>query len=124
MTNDKTPVQIVSLPEVLAGSVGPGPIWTNTSADLNVNLISFSAGQGVPEHRNDEVDVLIVAIQGEGVVEIDGVSQDMRAGEMCLVPKGASRSIRSGPASFAYITCHRRRAGLWPADDTSHSSAS
>jgi quercetin dioxygenase-like cupin family protein len=108
---------VITLTDVLASSSGPGPVWTRTSADLNVNLISFAAGQGVPEHVNDEVDVLLVAVEGEGVVEVEGVSRSLRAGEICLVPKGVSRSIRSGSDRFAYLTCHRRRAALWPVDE-------
>jgi quercetin dioxygenase-like cupin family protein len=116
MTNPETPPEIVTLAEVLNASSGPGPAWTKTSADLNVNLISFAAGQGVPAHVNAEVDVLLVAVRGEGLLEVDGVSRPFRAGDLCLVPKGATRAVRCEVGSLAYLTCHRRRGGLWPAD--------
>lgn len=107
--------EIIDLLECLQDASGAGPVWSQSSADLNVNLLHFDAGQGVPSHRNDEVDVLIVGIAGEGVLEIDGVGQPLHPGDACIIPKGALRSIRSGGSSVAYLTCHRRRTGLWPA---------
>jgi mannose-6-phosphate isomerase-like protein (cupin superfamily) len=105
---------IVTFADLLAATAGPGPLWTQSSADLNVNLITFDAGQGVPPHANHEVDVLIVVVAGDGFLEVDQVSRPIRAGQACLVPKGATRALRSGGGPFAYLTCHRRRAGLWP----------
>jgi len=106
---------IVEVAALLAAAEGPGPVWSATTVDLNVNLIAFDAGQGVPPHVNDEVDVLILAVSGEGVVEVDGVAHRLGAGHLCLIPKGASRSIRALGGRFAYVTCHRRRGGLMPA---------
>ena len=106
--------RIVTLAGVLAEVSGPGPVWTHTSRDLNVNLLSFEAGQGVPDHVNDEVDVLIVVVAGEGVLAIDGTEHPIAAGQLCVIPKGARRSLHSGDGPFAYLTCHRRRGGLWP----------
>ena len=105
---------IITLSEVLTATAGPGPVWTQSSRDLNVNLLSFAAGQGVPHHINDEVDVLIVVVEGAGVLELDGVAHPLRAGQVCLVPAGAMRALWSSSGAFAYLTCHRRRGGLWP----------
>ena len=107
--------EILTPAEVLARVLGPGPVWTRSSADLNVNLLSFDRGQGVPAHVNDEVDVLLVIVSGAGVLEIDGAVHPIRAGQVCLIPKGAERAIRSAGGLFAYLTCHRRRGGLMPA---------
>lgn len=115
MTEDADEPQIVTPAELLSGVEGPGPVWTHTSADLNVNLVTFDRGQGVPAHVNAEVDVLLVIVAGEGIVELDGVAHPIRAGQLCLVPKGVERSIRSSGGPLAYLTCHRRRGGLWPA---------
>ena len=105
---------ITTLTEVLAASSGPGPVWTRSSIDLNVNLLAFDAGQGVPRHVNDEVDVLIVVVAGMGVLELDGIAHPVAAGQVCLVPKGVARALGSVGGPFAYLTCHRRRGGLWP----------
>jgi quercetin dioxygenase-like cupin family protein len=106
--------EIVDLVAQLAMASGNGPVWTHTSEDLNVNLLYFDSGQDVPPHVNDEVDVLIVALDGEGRLELNGTVRVLRQGQACLIPKGASRASKSGGGPFAYLTCHRRRAGLWP----------
>jgi quercetin dioxygenase-like cupin family protein len=114
VTEERSGPEIVTPADVLAMSSGPGPVWTLTSDDLNVNLLWFRAGGGVPSHVNNEVDVLVIVVAGEGMIEIDGAGQTIRAGQVCLIPKGAIRGIRSGSGEFAYLTAHRRRRALWP----------
>jgi quercetin dioxygenase-like cupin family protein len=106
--------EILTPADMLSRESGPGPVWTRSSADLNVNLLSFDQGQGVPAHVNDEVDVLLVVVAGEGVLELSDTPRPLRAGQVCLIPKGVTRAIRSAGGPFAYLTCHRRRAGLMP----------
>lgn len=107
---------IVTLAEQLAAAAdSDGPVYSLTSADLNVNLVRFDGGRGVPAHVNDALDVLLVAVSGAGLVEIDGETRPFVAGQLCLVPAGARRAIRSAGGPFAYLTCHRRRPGLMPA---------
>jgi quercetin dioxygenase-like cupin family protein len=93
---------------------GNGPVWTQASTDLNVNLVRFDRGDGVPSHVNDQLDVLIVAVVGEGLVAIDGESHPIAAGQACIIPKGCTRSIQSSGGQFAYLTCHQSRGLLWP----------
>ena len=108
------PVPVVDL-AALAQAPGAGqPMWACASADLNANLIVLDGEAGIPAHANAEVDVLIVGIAGEGTVEVDGAAHRLAAGTAILIPKGANRSIRCGGQRLAYLTCHRRRAGLWP----------
>lgn len=96
-------------------SEGPdGVRWSTAADELNVNLLIYDNGQGIEAHRNYEVEVLIVALMGEGVIEIDGESRPFRTGEACVIPKGAERALRSGGGPFGYLTCHRRREGLSP----------
>jgi mannose-6-phosphate isomerase-like protein (cupin superfamily) len=115
MTNEIDRPAIVTPAELLSRVEGPGPVWAQTSADLNVNLVTFDRGQGVPAHVNAEVDVLFVIVAGEGVINLNGEEHPVRAGQLCLVPKGVERAIRSSGGPLAYLTCHRRRGGLWPA---------
>jgi quercetin dioxygenase-like cupin family protein len=91
-----------------------GAAWTHQSEDLDVNLLVFASGQGVAEHINTEVDVLLVGIAGEGVVTVDGTRQILSAGHAMVITRGATRGIQSQSDPFAYLTCHRRRGGLWP----------
>ncbi|MEZ4523460.1 MAG: hypothetical protein R3A46_17730 [Thermomicrobiales bacterium] len=88
--------------------------WNASSQDLNVNLIVLHAGERVDAHRNDEVDVLIVGIEGSGEISVDASAFRITPGTAVVVPRGASRSIRAAESRFAYLTCHRRRKELWP----------
>lgn len=95
--------------------LGPIPLWTEQSADLHINLPSFEAGTGVAEHVNTELDVLLVGVAGEGVVAIDAVAHTLRPGYAVLIPTGTQRAIQNrGNVPFSYLSCHCRRALLWP----------
>lgn len=87
---------------------------TLDSADLNINLLVLDAAETIAEHVNSEVDVLIVAIAGQGEVTVDAEPYPLVAGQALVIAKGARRSIRPVSDRFAYLTCHRTRAGLWP----------
>ncbi len=90
-----------------------GTIWKLTeSEDLNANLVGFSVGSGVEEHLNDEVDVLILSISGEGKVVVEGKDHALSTGALVFVPKGARRSILSTSEHFAYLSIHRKRRGV------------
>jgi mannose-6-phosphate isomerase-like protein (cupin superfamily) len=106
--------QMVDLAALARSATASGAIWTQQSQDLNVNLLVFTSGEGVAEHMNAEVDVLLIGIAGTGAVTIDGTRQILSAGHAMVIPKGARRSTKGMSASFAYLTCHRRRTGLRP----------
>jgi quercetin dioxygenase-like cupin family protein len=99
-----------------------GPAWSLVSEDLNLNLVRFTAGDGVDEHINNEVDVVGIVVAGAGIVTIEGKNERVSAGQLFFVPKGMRRSMRAvetveGSESgedFVYLTCHRRRMGLMP----------
>jgi mannose-6-phosphate isomerase-like protein (cupin superfamily) len=90
------------------------PVWSDVTEDLNLNLVVLRAGDTVETHTNREVDVLLVVVEGEGEVTVGPSKVRVRAGQGLVVPKGVSRSIVGVTDHFGYITCHKRRAGLWP----------
>ncbi len=100
--------------EILASTEGrTGVVWSmQESTDLNVNLVRFTEGEGVGDHINDEVDVLLVGVTGSGEVRINDSMHQLSSGTLVLVPKGARRSTRGISASFAYLTVHQRRGPL------------
>jgi quercetin dioxygenase-like cupin family protein len=106
--------RVLDLAAVARSDTARGPAATLRSEDLDVNLLVFGAGEGVAEHANAEVDVLLVGIAGEGVVTVDGRTHALRAGQAVLVPKGTRRGTLATTDRFSYLTCHRRRGGLWP----------
>jgi quercetin dioxygenase-like cupin family protein len=101
------------LRSLAVGSRGSsGTVWTlEGSEDLNANLVRFPAGWGVEEHVNEDVDVVLVGVSGEGSVAVDGEEYEMRPGNLVFAPKGSRRSITSVSDDFAYLSVHRRRSG-------------
>ena len=107
-------IDLASLANQASTGSSAGAVWSLASADLNLNLLHFAAGDGVEAHSNREVDVIGLVIAGEGLLELDDRQERLRPGLLFFIPKGARRAIRSSSADFAYLSCHRRRAGLMP----------
>ncbi|MFN8592189.1 MAG: hypothetical protein U0031_12085 [Thermomicrobiales bacterium] len=105
---------VIDLVSRVNDATNAGAAWSMTSDDLNVNLLVFSAGEGVAEHVNAEVDVLVVGIQGDGIISVEGIPRVLRAQQALLIPRGARRKTQGITERFAYLTCHRRRSGLRP----------
>lgn len=107
-------IDLAALADEASAAGKAGALWSVSTADLNANVLRFAAGDGVPEHVNNEVDVLLVVVGGEGAVTLDGHELRVRAGQLMLVPKGARRAIRALGEELVYVTAHRRRMGLMP----------
>ena len=103
-------------PVDLLGPEGTGPLWGTESEDLNATLLVWQAGHVVAEHVNAELDVLLVALEGDAVVTVDAEERRLAAGQALLVPKGAARGIRAGAGGVRYLSVHRRRGPLQIAD--------
>jgi quercetin dioxygenase-like cupin family protein len=91
---------------------GRGPVWGTASDDLNATVLAWPAGSGTPEDVNEERDVLVVVLEGNGTLELDGAAEAMSAGDGLIVPKGARRRITAGSDGIRYLTSHRKRGGL------------
>ena len=91
-----------------------GPQWGTASDDLNVTLLSWEKGQGVGAHVNNDLDVVMVVVSGEGKVTIEGEEFELQPGRAVVVPKGANREIECYSERLTYFSIHRRRAGLMP----------
>src|SRR5437764_776819 len=88
--------QSLDLDRAEAGD-GSGVMWClERSGDLDVNLVVLVAGDVVAEHVNDEVDVVIVVLDGEGSVVVDGTTHSLRRHLLVLIPRGATRAISGG----------------------------
>ena len=111
MTNSRETLDVRQLLDQMGAQHLLGSL---ASSDLNVNLVTFTGEDGIEEHTNNEVDVLVVAMHGTGVLTIDGEETRLETGHAVIIPKGSARSIRANGERFAYLTCHRRRQGLMP----------
>lgn len=89
-----------------------GAQWGCASDDLNLTLLAWPYGHLVAPHVNNEVDVVFLAISGEGEVTVDEETFTLVPGEVLLIPKGTERSVRSTSECFSYLSLHRRRGGL------------
>ena len=96
----------------LLSSSGTGPLWGMASTDLNATLLAWRPGHEVPEHVNEELDVLVIVLSGNGTAIIDGESHDLAAGNAILVPRGTRRQITAGDLGLRYLSVHRRRGPL------------
>jgi quercetin dioxygenase-like cupin family protein len=96
----------------LFAPAGSGPLWGAETEDLNATLLSWPAGHGPPEHVNSERDVILIVLEGEATVTLNGESHTIRAGDTIVVEKGRSRSIAAGPEGVRYLSIHRRRGPL------------
>jgi mannose-6-phosphate isomerase-like protein (cupin superfamily) len=91
-----------------------GPIAGGECEDLDYTLLHWLTGGGVEEHVNDEVDVMMIVLQGNGVVVVEGVAQPVTSGKALVLPKGSRRQIRSSSDDFRYLNVHKRRRRLMP----------
>lgn len=115
MTTEKQPTfELLDLAAAIAAG-GSGAILGRETEDLDLNLVRFAGGAGVGAHVNREVDVVVVALSGAGVVRIGDEDVPLVAGNALLIPKNTERAIRSQDnGEFAYLSIHRRRARLMP----------
>src|SRR3712207_3271088 len=82
--------------EALSGMArSNGPQWGCASDDLNLTLLSWNAQGQVASHINNEVDVVLIGVEGTGQVLVDGTSYSLQPGQALLIVKGAERAIQS-----------------------------
>lgn len=100
----------IAVPADAADRGGVG--WAFAGEDLNVNVVVLGPGGGIAEHRNAEVDVLVVTLAGSGTLTVDRAVHQLRSGAVAHVPKGTRRRVDAGGEGLRYLTVHRRRPGL------------
>jgi quercetin dioxygenase-like cupin family protein len=101
----------VTIVELLGGP-GRGPVWGDATDDLNLTLLAWSEGEGVAEHVNSELDVVVVVVDGAGEIVLDGIRHEIHAGQAVVIPRGTRRGLTAGPGGIRYLSVHRRRGGL------------
>nr|WP_083778661.1 cupin domain-containing protein [Oscillochloris trichoides] len=109
-----SPELVMNIEEVLHKVQHDGPATSINSEQLNVNLLHLSQGASIPQHINDELDVLFVVIQGTCKLFVDNQTTVLRTGMAAVVPAGRVRALRCTIGPLVYLTCHRRRAPLMP----------
>ena len=111
----RDPVPPVDLAGLAAGGNHPGALWRLDGEDLQANLIWLGRGDRIESHRNDEVDVLVVVIDGRGELTLDGQVHPLAPMMLAHIPKGTVRALVAVDGPLSYVSVHRRRpAGLQP----------
>lgn len=87
-------------------------MWSVSPDGFHANLVVLEAHGGIGAHRNDAVDVLVVALGGDGTLTVDGGGVALELGTAVLVPVGAERSIEAGGSGLRYLSVHAQRAPL------------
>jgi quercetin dioxygenase-like cupin family protein len=106
------PATVTDLAEFLDAE-DDGVHWTLAgSDDLNANLVRLGPDRSMAEHRNEDVDVLVIVMAGSARLVVDDEDRLVAPGVLALVPRGATRAIHAGADGLAYITVHRRRGPL------------
>lgn len=91
---------------------GRGPVWGAESEDLNATQLVWSAGDGPPEHVNEERDVLIFIVEGRATITVDEQKHELAATEALIVRRGRRRRLTAGPGGVHYLSVHVRRPPL------------
>lgn len=106
------PISLADLGYLAAVSSEGGPRWGTETDDLNATFLVWRLGEGVAEHVNHEVDVIMVGIEGDGEVTIDGRHYRFTAGQVLVIPRSLTRAIRATSDRFGYLNVHKRRRKL------------
>ena len=91
-----------------------GAIWGTETEDLDATLVRWNPGSGVASHTNTEVDVVMVVLEGQAIVIVDGESEELGAGASLVIPKGVARQFTAGIEPLTYLNIHKRRRAMMP----------
>jgi len=113
------PIPPVDLASLAAGGNHPGALWRLDGEDLQANLVRLGQGDRIAPHRNDEVEVLVVVVQGRGELTLDGQVHQLAPMVVAHLPKGTVRAIAAHDGPGRLPTCRStavgRRACRWAA---------
>lgn len=105
--------------EALFGGVGRVSVWTVAdvtaappfSAALGCEL---APGASVGRHRQEHDAELIVALDGDGEVELDGAWRPLPVGAVAVLPLGAVLALRNRSASAPWRYLILKARGVSP----------
>lgn len=91
-----------------------GSIWKLEphTRGLDCNIISIPPNDEIGRHEGPDLDVVIVVLDGSGVLETEGESIALTAGSMVWLPKNSVRRFGAGEEGLRYFSVHTRKRGL------------
>ncbi|MHA6764074.1 cupin domain-containing protein [Streptacidiphilus sp. PAMC 29251] len=118
------PQVLLGLDECLAQAAAEqgGALWRLAEAgrQLDANLVRLPPGAEVAEHVEEDLDVLLVVVEGGGrlsggAVARGGIDDDgevLAPRSVAWLPRASRRALRAGPEGLVYLTVHQRRPAL------------
>ncbi|GEL23974.1 hypothetical protein PSU4_29280 [Pseudonocardia sulfidoxydans NBRC 16205] len=116
-----TKLATTSLPRIVgdttarpSGPDGAGVEWKleMRERDLDSNVVALQPGTGIDTHRGADLDVLLVVLDGDGVLTTERGEVPLTAGGLVWLPAGSQRRFDAGAGGLRYLTVHRRRQSL------------
>ncbi len=89
-----------------------GAVWAYAGEQLNATLLTWEPGHEIAHHVNEERDVLVIVLRGDGTLVVDHVEHALVPGRLIVVPRGAGRAVLAGPGGLAYVSAHVARGPL------------
>lgn len=100
---------LAKLMQIALDDPSSGALWGTESEDLDATLVAWPQGLGVAAHTNEEVDVLMVVLEGSARVHIDDADYQVDQGQLLLIPKGAHRRVEATSDRLVCLNVHKRR---------------
>jgi mannose-6-phosphate isomerase-like protein (cupin superfamily) len=110
MPPEATQIDLIAL----AATDQTGPLWGHETEDLDCTFLTWNGGHQIPPHVNDEVDVVMIVLAGQGEATVAGTIYPLSQGQTLVIPKSLERSITALSERFSYLNVHKRRRRLFP----------
>lgn len=114
-TQKQFPQVVGDVAEVLSAPAdASGSIWKLEphTRGLDCNIIAIAPGEEISRHEGPDLDVVIVVLDGSGVLETEAESIDLVNGSMVWLPKLSVRRFIAGEKGLRYFSVHTRKRGL------------
>ena len=114
-TLKQSPQLVGDVAEVLSAPAdASGSIWKLEphTRGLDCNVIAIPAGEEIGRHEGPDLDVVIVVLDGSGVLETEEGTITLDKGSMVWLPKISVRRFVAGDQGLRYFSVHTRKRGL------------
>lgn len=114
-THKQFPQLVGEVPQVLSAPAdASGSIWKLEphTRGLDCNVIAIPAGDEIGKHEGPDLDVVIVVLDGSGVLETEEETINLENGSMVWLPKLSVRRFVAGENGLRYFSVHTRKRGL------------
>ncbi|MEV7085699.1 hypothetical protein AB0O07_07370 [Streptomyces sp. NPDC093085] len=97
-----------------SGDGRQGALWrlAEPGRALDANAVRLPPGAAVAEHTDTALDVLLVVLDGAGVLGTAEGDAPLTPYTVVWLPKTSRRSLTAGPDGLVYLTAHPRRPGM------------